>query len=163
MFPQSPISHISAQFIQPKYRIPHLWWNRIFLFKKLHRCTLYLLLAFSNHEGYFRWIVVWSWCLVFREYLWVCSWMDGKSLWGTNSASFHHKWATERNFNGTNMRAICLWKVKIKELWFPSTLDCNVWTRRDFFWVFATWLREREREQPRWLLELLVEGEGSQH
>ena len=98
---------------------------------------------FQPWRIFFTWIVVWLLCLVFREYLWVCSWMDGKSLWGTNSASFHHKWATERNFNGTNMRAICLWKVKIKELWFSSTLDCNVWTRRDFFWVFATWLRER--------------------
>ena len=55
--------------------------------------------------------------------------VDGwEKLFGTNSASFHHKWATERNFNGTNMHNMSL---ETKNQRVPI-LDCNVWTRKGF-------------------------------
>ena len=71
--------------------------------------------------------------------------MDGwEKLFGTNSSSFHHKWAMGRNFNGTKMSL----DRKIKEHIFPCILVCNVWTRKgDFLSVCHL----AEREQP-WLL-----------
>ena len=103
MFPQSPISHISAQFIELKYRIPDSMQSRISVFKLLDR-TLVEIFAFSARplRGVCELVAE-----VFVQYLKsICELaVDGwEKFFGTNSSSFHHKWATGRNFNRTNMR-----------------------------------------------------------
>ena len=43
--------------------------------------------------------------------------VDGwEKLFGTNSTSFQPKWATERNFNGTNMRNMSFESKNQREL-----------------------------------------------
>ena len=60
--------------------------------------------------------------------------VDGwEKLFGTNSTSFQPKWATERNFNGTNMRNMSFESKNQRTL--RCTFECNVWTRKDFLSV----------------------------
>ena len=60
--------------------------------------------------------------------------VDGwEKLFGTNSTSFQPKWATERNFNGTNMRNMSFESKNQREL--RCTFGCNVGTRKDFLSV----------------------------
>ena len=112
MFPQSPISHISAQFIQLKYRIPYRM-----TFSPTTSPHFVCHVIFSKHEGYML-HELWLWFGPYVQCLGsICEFaVDGwEKLFGTNSTSFHPKWATGRNFNGTNMRNMYFWKVKIKE------------------------------------------------
>ena len=106
----------------------------VFLFKH-GRSTLFMILALrhSNYGGQdilheLCQLVVWT---LHVQYLGsICELaVDGwEKLFGTNSASFHHKWATERNFNGTNMHNMSL---ETKNQRIPI-LDCNVWTGKGF-------------------------------
>ena len=72
--------------------------------------------------------------------------VDGwEKLFGTNSSSFHHKWAMGRNFNGTKMSL----DRKIKEHIFPCILVSNVWTRKGDF-LSVCHLAERESSPGYW-------------
>ena len=119
MFPQSPISHISAQFIQLKYRIPYLM--KSFPTTSLHIVCDVGFFPSMLHESRLLWFGPYVRCLGS-----ICEFaVDGwEKLFGTNSTSFQPKWATARNFNGSNMRNVSLESRNQREL--PCTFPIAV-------------------------------------